>query len=77
VPWPADRAAWREDLDPKIETVRSLATEFGALHVPLDALLAEACAGRPAREWAADGVHPTAAGHALIARAWLAAVGGL
>jgi len=77
VPWPADRAAWREDLDPKIEAVRSLATEFGALHVPLDALFAEACSIRPAREWAADGVHPTPAGHALIARAWLAAVGGL
>lgn len=76
-PWPADRAAWREDLDPKIEAVRSLATAFGALHVPLDALFAEACAARPAREWAADGVHPTPAGHALIARSWLSTVGGL
>ncbi len=77
VPVPDDRKAWREDLDPKIEAVRDLATEFGALLIPLDGLFAEACQGRPPAEWAADGVHPTAAGHALIAKAWLSAVGGL
>ncbi|MEK7766473.1 MAG: SGNH/GDSL hydrolase family protein [bacterium] len=77
VPYPADREMWREDLDPKIEVVRQLANEFGAILVQLDGLFAEACAFRPAQEWAGDGVHPTAAGHALIARAWLAAVGGL
>ncbi len=77
VPHPPDRLAWREDLDPKIEAVRGLAVEFGAILVPLDGLFAEASAARPPAEWAYDGVHPTAAGHALIARSWLAAVGGL
>lgn len=65
---------WREDLDPKIRIVRALAREYGATHIPLDGLFARAAARRPPRDWATDGVHPTAGGHALIARAWLEAV---
>lgn len=66
---------WREDLDPKIAVVRELAAEAGAILVPLDRLFAEACRVQPPSFWAADGVHPTPAGHALIARAWLEAMG--
>jgi acyl-CoA thioesterase-1 len=75
LPTPADRVAWREDLDPKIAAVRRLAREFNALYVPLDGLFAAASVQREPSFWAADGVHPTAAGHALIAQAWLKAVG--
>jgi len=74
LPAPADRMAWRVDLDPKIQVARSLAREFGALYVPLDGLFAAACTQQPPAVWAADGVHPTPAGHALITRAWLEAV---
>jgi lysophospholipase L1-like esterase len=77
LPCPDDRKAWREDLDPKIAAVRELAREFGALYVPLDGLLAAACARREPAFWAADGVHPSQPGHAFIARAWLAAVDAL
>ncbi|HZC05929.1 MAG TPA: SGNH/GDSL hydrolase family protein [Ktedonobacterales bacterium] len=69
------REAWRADLDPKIQAVRRLARAFGALLVPLDGLFAQAAARREATFWAEDGVHPTPAGHALIARAWLSAIG--
>ena len=31
----------------------------------------EAATTAPARHWLMDGVHPTSAGHELIARAWL------
>jgi len=75
VPFPADRRAWRRDLDPKIEIVHGLAREFGAVHVPLDSIFNKACGAMPPEWWAGDGVHPTTAGHALIARAWLEAVG--
>ncbi|SEG66953.1 SGNH/GDSL hydrolase family protein [Paenibacillus sp. UNC499MF] len=71
LPVPEDRKAWREDLDPKIGAVRELAREFGARLVPLDGLFARASAEAPAAYWAPDGVHPSAAGHGLIARAWL------
>ena len=67
-----ERAVWREDLDPKIEVVHRLAGEFGALLVPLDQVFRDACLQREASWWSQDGVHPGAAGHALMAQAWLA-----
>ena len=75
VPTLPEQKVWREDLDPKIQAVRELAREFGALHVPLDGLFAAACAKREPGYWAPDGVHPSPAGHGLIARAYLEAVG--
>jgi acyl-CoA thioesterase-1 len=68
---PADRFNWREDLNPKIDVVRKLAVDFGAELLPLDGLFAQAATQAPAAYWAADGVHPTPAGHALIAETWL------
>ena len=77
VPHPPDRAEWRPDLDPRIRVTRELAREFDALLVPLDGEFAQACARRGPASWAGDGVHPTPAGHALIARAWLRTVGAI
>jgi len=68
---PEDRYAWREDLNPKIDVVRKLAVEFSAELLPLDGLFAQAATQAPAAYWAQDGVHPSAAGHALIAETWL------
>ncbi len=75
LPYPEDRKAWREDLDPKIMAVRELAAEFDALLVPLDGLFAAAAARREPAYWTPDGVHPTPAGHALIAQAWMETMG--
>ena len=75
LPVPEDRKAWRTDLDPRIHAVRELAREFNALLVPLDGIMAEAATHREPGFWAGDGVHPSNAGHALIAQAWLKAVG--
>ena len=74
LPVPEDRKLWREDLDPKINVVRELARKFGALLVPLDGIFAQASMLAPSSYWAPDGVHPSPAGHALIAKAWLKAV---
>ena len=71
LPVPDDRKTWREDLDPKREILRALSDRFDALLVPLNRVFAEASASVDPAVWAADGVHPTPAGHAQIARAWL------
>ncbi|MEP6894018.1 MAG: SGNH/GDSL hydrolase family protein [Chloroflexota bacterium] len=71
------QADWRSDLDPKIEITRQLAREFGTICLPLDDIFTQAAKLRPAVFWLRDGVHPTAAGHALIAQNWLKAVGAL
>ncbi|MEJ5197522.1 MAG: SGNH/GDSL hydrolase family protein [Anaerolineae bacterium] len=77
LPVPDDRIAWREDLDPKIAAVRRLAREFDALYIPLDGLFAAAATRREPAFWLPDGVHPTPAGHALTAQAWLRTVRAL
>ncbi len=77
LPVPDDRTAWRDDLDPKIAVVRRLARDYGALFVPLDGVFAAASVQREMAFWLPDGVHPTPAGHALIAQAWLGAVQAL
>ncbi|HEX2911594.1 MAG TPA: SGNH/GDSL hydrolase family protein [Chloroflexia bacterium] len=74
LPFPEDRKGWREDLDPKIEVVHRLAREYQALLVPLDTIFTQALSRQEAAYWTRDGVHPTPAGHALIAQAWLRAV---
>lgn len=57
---------FREDLDPKIQIVRRLATEFADVYLPTDGHLASAYIGNDPLDFAADGVHPTAAGAAFI-----------
>ncbi|MFB9330932.1 SGNH/GDSL hydrolase family protein [Paenibacillus aurantiacus] len=75
LPVPEDRKGWREDLDPKIAAVRELAQEFKTAYVPLDGLFAQASMKTGPAYWAGDGVHPSAAGQSLIAKAWLEAIG--
>jgi lysophospholipase L1-like esterase len=61
---------WREDLDPKIEVVRRLAAEYGALLVPADVELNRQAATVGAVTLADDGVHPSQAGHQALADLW-------
>ena len=49
---------------------RRLAAEFGAEFLDLQRFFDEACEKLPPEHWTQDGVHPTAAGHRLIANAW-------
>ncbi|MFG2718949.1 SGNH/GDSL hydrolase family protein [Streptomyces sp. NPDC048416] len=67
----AERKAWRADLDPKIEAVRGLARTYGAQLLAADGMFTELAARTTPEHWSADGVHPTPAGHAALARAWL------
>lgn len=74
LPYPEDRKTWRENLNQRIEIVRSLAQEYHVTYVPLDGILAAASCKRECTFWAPDGVHPSPAGHALIAQAFLEAL---
>jgi lysophospholipase L1-like esterase len=65
-----EQHAWREDLDPKIDVVRRLAAEYGALLVPADVEFNRQATTVGATTLADDGVHPTAAGHAFLADLW-------
>ncbi len=51
--------------------VRKLASQYQAFFVPLQDLFDQACQMQEASYWLPDGVHPSPAGHYLIADAWL------
>ncbi|WP_405166386.1 GDSL-type esterase/lipase family protein [Nocardia sp. NBC_01499] len=70
----AGRKQWRADLDPKIQVVRELAREYGARLLAADGMFAELAATTGPEYLAEDGVHPTPAGHAALAAAWLGLV---
>ncbi|MEV5982604.1 SGNH/GDSL hydrolase family protein [Streptomyces sp. NPDC052114] len=65
------RKEWRADLDPKIQVVRDLARTYGALLLAADDMFAGLAATTGPEHWSEDGVHPTPAGHAALAAAWL------
>lgn len=66
---------WLPDVAARIEAVHRLAIEFDAVLVPFQQAFDAALAryDDPAH-WAHDGVHPTPAGHRIMADAWLQAV---
>lgn len=65
---------WQERIGQYQNLVRELASEFGAVWVPLQQTFNDALEQADAAYWLWDGVHPTAAGHELIARQWLSVV---
>jgi acyl-CoA thioesterase I len=75
--WREGDAFARADLDRKRPIVRALAQRYGAVFVPLQDAIDEAVKERGPAVIAADGVHPSAFGSALIAREWLAAYDSL
>ncbi len=71
-------AGWmyfRAYIDSYIEVVHRLAAEYDAILVRTQAAFDVAMAAQPPAVWAADRIHPGLPGHAVIARAFLAAVG--
>lgn len=76
IPFVADvdeeKAGYHGELDRKVAIIRRLAKEFGGAVVDLEAVLEEAWAvGHTPASIAEDGVHPTIAGHRLLADAWI------
>ena len=55
----------------RVQAAQRVSQKHGAIFVPLQGCFDEACKTAPAAHWLMDGVHPTSAGHELIARQWL------
>lgn len=72
LPYPEDRKEWRFDLDQRIQIIRDLAKEFASEFVPLDGVLHSIGVKNNYQYLTGeDGVHPTVAGHGVIAEEWL------
>lgn len=74
-PGTATRDQW-EYFDSQVrmrrDITRRLAEEFGLEYIDLQEVFDRAGKELPPERWTVDGVHPTAAGHGLIAGAWKA-----
>lgn len=74
--WPPSPSEGNEKLQPYVQAVREVAEKFGArCVVPLHHAFLRSREARPDIDWAPDGVHPSSAGHMLIARTWLGMLG--
>lgn len=66
---------WFPEIDQRRAVCRQLASDFGARLVEFQALFDQAVKSCYPQYWAPDGVHPSLAGHALMAAKWVECVG--
>ncbi len=66
---------WFPEFDDRRAAAKRVASRAGATFVPLQSMFDRLAATAAPQYWAADGVHPTPAGHEAIADAWRNAAG--
>ena len=62
---------WNATIQPLQEKAKILAERNGAVFVPLQDKFHELCKVREPEYWVWDGIHPTVAGHQVIADQWI------
>jgi len=65
---------WFPTFDSYRFAAKELAATFNAIFIPYQQIFDEAIKHAPANYWTGDGVHPSLAGAALMAQAWMKAV---
>lgn len=63
-------AVFRTEVAARAAAARRVAQKYDLPFLPLQEVFDKACESAPADYWLSDGVHPTEAGHALIAKLW-------
>ena len=66
---------WFPEFEQRRAVAKKLADDMGLTFVPFQTMFDEAVQQAEPAYWAADGVHPTLAGHALMAKTWRTVVG--
>lgn len=64
-------SAWQSAVGKRQTVVRTLAARYHAVFAGYQQVFQDACKKAPADYWIWDGIHPTVAGHELMAREWL------
>jgi lysophospholipase L1-like esterase len=62
---------YHEDVVQRQTIVRELSKKYQAVFISFQEVFNEACKKAPAEYWIWDGIHPTVAGHEIMAREWL------
>jgi lysophospholipase L1-like esterase len=66
--------AWFPEFDARRAAAQRVAARAGASFLALQGMFDRLSRRAPPAYWAADGVHPTVAGHGAIAELWLKTV---
>ena len=66
--------AWVAEMRERQRVVRELSQEFDARFVPFQSAMDKHLERAAPEYWATDGVHPTAAGHSVLAECWIETV---
>ena len=77
LPFGAVGEDWPAEIALRAEVVRQAAADFGAAFVPLQEQFNELAKAWGMDYWLRDGVHPTLAGHQMIAEQWMKHAGHL
>ena len=67
---------WNTEVQKRREAVKELAQEFDAVLVDYTPVFEKAMKRQAAEYWIWDGIHPTIAGHEIMAREWIKKVSG-
>ncbi len=70
-----DKACMVQEVRERAAVTKKLAEESGAVFLPAQELFDKAAQCAPMEYWIGDSVHPTPAGHRLLADAWKKAMG--
>ncbi|MDR2119280.1 MAG: SGNH/GDSL hydrolase family protein [Tannerella sp.] len=70
-----EESRWFPFFDEYRESLKKIASDFNAVHVPFQSAFDAATKLAPARYWSNDGVHPDLPGRQLMADVWLEATG--
>ena len=62
---------WIDEINARRQVVKEIAGEYTALFLPAQSIFDEAAKRAEYTYWLKDGVHPTSAGHKLLADAWI------
>lgn len=65
---------WFPEFDDRRAAAKRVAKSAGTIWVPFQDMFDEAIKSAPPKYWAGDGVHPSLAGHGLMAKTWIETV---
>lgn len=64
-------SAWQKEVESRQKVVHLLSKEFNTIYVPFQEAVNAAILQAPVEYWIWDGIHPTVAGHEILAREWM------
>lgn len=73
LPFDEEDNLWMDEVARRRSIIKNIAADYKAAFIPVQSIFDNALQRAPHSHWMADRLHPCAAGHHLLAKAWLEA----